>query len=176
MATHSETKILGANAEYHIREGEVASGETIYPGMLVEETGTISGGAGEPTPTVQRVDTVEQTETVVLVALTPDTPPHANDADIPRQHEYDAGEHIEYARVWAGDIQNLLLANGGDLGSSSDADISYDDALAPNDDGAVLQSGTVDATLFRSREAVDNSAGSGSEGPGDMARIRAEVL
>jgi len=45
-----------------------------------------------------------------------------------------------------------------------------------NDDGAVLQSGTVDATLFRSREAVDNSTGSGSEGPGDMARIRAEVL
>jgi len=176
MATHSETKILGSNAEYHIREGEVASGETIYPGMLVEETGTISGGAGEPTPTVQRVDTVEQTETVVLVALTPDTPPHANDADVPRQHEYDAGEHIEYARVWAGDIQNLLLANGNDLAVGADANISYDNPLAPNDDGAVLQSGTVDATLFRAREAVDNSTGSGSEGPGDMARIRAEVL
>jgi hypothetical protein len=176
MATHSETKILGSNAEYNHKEGEVGSGETIYPGMLVEETGTISGGAGEPTPTVQRIDTVEQAESVVLVALTPDTPPHANDADIPRQHEYDAGEHIEYAKVYSGEVQNLLLANGGDLGSASDADISYDAPLAPNDDGAVLQSGTNDATLFRSREVVDNSGGSGSEGPGDMARIRAEVL
>jgi len=171
----SDVKILGKNAEHHRREGEVASGETIYPGMLLEETGTTST-AGADTPTVQRVDTVEQTETVVLVALTPRTPPHANDSDEPRQHEYDAGEHIPYARVYAGQIQNLLLANGNDLTTAAEANVSYDTVLATNDDGAVKESTTTDATLFRAREGVDNSSGGGSEGPGDMKRIRAEVL
>jgi hypothetical protein len=171
----SESCILGKNAQYVTQEGEVASGETIYPGMLVEKTGTTST-AGADTPTVQAVDTVEQTETVLLVALTPDTPPHANDSDIPIQHEYDAGEHIEFAQVFAGEIQNLLLANGNDLTTASEANISYDNPLAPNDDGAVKESTTTDATLFRAREGVDNSGGSGSQGPGDMKRIRAEVL
>jgi len=171
----SETRVLGKQAEYHVREGEVASGETIYPGMLVEETGT-TASAGADTPTVQAVDTVDQADTIVLVALPPDTPPHANDSDIPRQHEYDAGEHIEYARVYAGQVQNLLLANGGDLASDSDANVSYDDVLGANDDGAVKNTTATDAALFRAREAVDNSGGSGSEGPGDMKRITGEVL
>jgi len=171
----SETHILGKNAEYYCKEGEVASGETIYPGMLVEETGTTTS-AGADTPTVQAVDTIDQANTVVYVATTPDTPPHANDSDIPRQHEYDAGEHIEYARVYAGEIQGLLLANGGDLAADADANVSYDDVLGANDDGAVKNTSATDAGLFRAREAVDNSGGSGTEGPGDMARIRAEVL
>jgi hypothetical protein len=171
----SETRVLGKNAQYNTLEGEVASGETIYPGMLVEETGTTSS-AGADTPTVKPVATVEKTNAVVLIALPPDTPPHANDSDLPRQHEYDAGEHIEYARVYAGRVQGALLANGNDLATASEANISYDNPLAPNDDGSLKESTTGDATLARAREAVDNSGGSGSEGPGDMARIDMEVL
>ncbi|MFC6975812.1 hypothetical protein ACFQL1_15870 [Halomicroarcula sp. GCM10025709] len=175
MSTHSETLILGKNAQYTCLEGEVASGATVFPGMLVEETGT-TPTTGEDTPTVQPVSTVEDAHSPVLVALTPDTPPHANDADIPRQHEYDAGEHIEYAQVYAGEIQNLLVANGADLATASEANISYDDALATNDDGAVKNATGTDDGILRAREAVDNSGGSGSDGPGDMARIRGLVI
>jgi len=177
MSTHSETTILGKNCDVEYREGEVASGATVYPGMVLEETGTTSSGAGEPTPTVQPISTVEKADESFRVALTPAAPPHANDADIPRQHEYDAGEHIQYAVVEPGsEVQNALLANGNDLATASEANVSYDDVLAPNDDGAVKTATSTDAGFARAREAVDNSGGSGTEGPGDMARLRVEVI
>lgn len=172
----SRSRVLGKNAEYYIVEGEVASGETIYPGMLVETTGTVST-AGADTPTFQVVDTIEQVNSMPYFATVPDTPPHANDSDDPVQHEYDAGEHIEVARVYAGEVQGALLANGNDLSSSSEANVSYDNVIASNDDGAIKQSSSAaDATFARAREAVDNQSGGGSDGPGDMKRIRIEVL
>lgn len=172
----SETRILGKNAEYTVEEGEVASGATVYPGMVLEKTGTTTT-AGADTPTVQPVGTIEKTHESFRVALPPDTPPHANDADIPRQHEYDAGEHIEFAVVQpGGQVQNALLANGVDLTTASEATIAYDDALATNDDGALKNATGSDDALCRAREAVDNSGGSGSEGPGDMSRITVEVI
>jgi hypothetical protein len=173
----SETRILGKNSDEVVyREGEVASGATVYPGMVIEETGTTST-AGEDTPTVQPVGTIEKTHENLRVALTPSSPPHANDADIPRQHEYDAGEHIQYAIVPSGvRVQNALLANGNDLTTASEANVSYDDALATNDDGSLKNATSSDDALCRAREAVDNSGGSGTEGPGDMARIDVEAI
>lgn len=171
----SETRVLGKNAQYITLEGEVASGETLYPGMVVEERGTTST-AGADTPTIGVIDTIEKTHEVFRVVLPPDTPPHANDSDIPRQHEYDAGEHVEYAIVYAGRVQNALLANGNDLATASEANVSFDDALASNDDGALKNATGTDDAVARAREAVDNSGGGGSEGPGDMKRIDLEVL
>lgn len=171
----SRTLILGKNAEYTYKEGEVASGETVYPGMVVEETGTTSS-AGSDTPTVRPVNSVEKIGENFRVALTPDAPPHANDSDDPVQHEYDAGEHIQYATVYAGRVQGALLANGNDLSTASEANVSYDDLLGTNDDGALQITSAGGSGLARAREAVDNSSGSGSDGPGDMARIEVEVV
>lgn len=172
----SDTRILGKNADYTTEEGEVASGATIYPGMVVELTGTTTT-AGADTPLVQPVGTIEKTHENLRVALTPDTPPHANDADIPRQHEYDAGEHVEFAVVKSGSrVQNALLANGADLATASEATAAFDDALATNDDGSLKTATGADDALCRARQAVDNSTGTGSDGPGDMARIVVEAI
>lgn len=172
----SDSLILGKNAEYVTKEGEVASGETVYPGMVVEETGTYSGGAGAGTPLVRPVNSVEKIGENFRVALTPDTPPHANDADLPIEHEYDAGEHVEYATVYAGRVQNAILADGGVLGSASDANVSYDDLLATNDDGTLQITTAGGSGLARAREAVDNSTGGGGQGGVDGARIDVEVV
>lgn len=175
----SRSRILGKNTRGRavVLEGEVASGETIYPGMVVEETGTTST-AGADTPTVRPVNTIEKSHENLRVALVPDTPPHTNDTDDPVQHEYDAGEHVEYAVVPSGGrVQNLLLADGADLGTSSEANISYDDALATNDDGGVKNATGTDDGLARAREAVDNSSSGGSDGPdGNFDRIDAEAI
>jgi hypothetical protein len=171
----SETRILGKNAEYTCLEGEVASGETVYPGMVIEETGT-TASAGADTPTVRPVNSIEKIGESMRVALTPDTPPHANDADIPREHEYDAGEHVEYAVVYAGQVQNALLADGGVLETATDADVSYDDALGTNDDGTLQITTAAGSILCRAREAVDNETGGGGEGGVDAARITVEVV
>ncbi|UBF23366.1 capsid stabilizing protein [Haloarcula tailed virus 3] len=171
----SNTKILGKNAEYTYKEGEVASGATVYPGMVVEETGTITDGAGEPTPLVQPVSSVEKIGENFRVALTPRSPPHANDADVPIEHEYDAGEHVQYATVYAGRVQNAILADGGVLASSSDANVSYDDALGTNDDGTLQITTAGGSVLCRAREGVDNSTGGGGAGGVDGARIDVEV-
>lgn len=172
----SDTRILGKNAKYVTLEGKVASGKTIYPGMIIEETGTYTGGAGAPTPLVQPVSTQDKVGENFRVALPPDTPPHNDDADLPRQHEYTEDEHIEYAVVYAGRVQNALLANGSDTDATSDANIDYDERLGTFSDGSLQLTSTAGATLARAREDVDNSGGSGTEGVGDMARIDVEVV
>jgi hypothetical protein len=173
----SETKILGKDAEFVTKEGEVASGSTIYPGMVLEETGTVSGGAGAATPTVQPVSSIEKIGESFRVALVPDTPPHANDSDVPIEHEYDAGEHVEYAVVQPGSrVQNALLADGGVLASSSDANVSYDNALGTNDDGTLQITTAAGSVLARAREAQDNSTGGGGAAGVDAQRIDVEVV
>jgi len=171
----SDSLVLGKNAEYVTKEGEVASGETVYPGMIVEETGTTTS-AGADTPTVRPVNSIEKIGENFRVALTPDTPPHANDADVPIEHEYDAGEHVEYATVYAGRVQNAILADGGVLGASSDANVSYDALLGTNDDGTLQITTAAGSGLARAREAVDNSSGGGGQGNVDGARIDVEVV
>jgi len=108
--THSDVEIIG-NGEYDYKEGVVATGATVYPGMIVEITGENSDY--EETPQVQPVSSVEKIGENFRVALTPDTPPKGDDTDIPRQHEYTEGEHIQFAVVQSGAIvQNALLADG----------------------------------------------------------------
>lgn len=172
----SDTLILGKNAEYVTLEGEVASGNTIYPGMILEETGTTST-AGADTPLVRPVQSVEKEDDSFRVALPPDTPPHANDADLPIEHEYDAGEHVEYAVVLPGGrVQNAILADGGVLAAAADADVSYDDRLGTNDDGTLQITSSSGTGICRAREAVDNSGGGGGQGGVDGARIDVEVV
>ncbi len=172
--THSDVEIIG-NGEYDYKEGVVATGATVYPGMIVEITGENSDY--EETPQVQPVSSVEKIGENFRVALTPDTPPKGDDTDIPRQHEYTEGEHIQFAVVQSGAIvQNALLADGNNLATASDATISYDDALGTNDDGSLQLTTAGGSVLCRAREAVDNSGGSASEGAGSMARINVEVV
>lgn len=175
--THSDTKILGEtdNSMYEYEEGEVASGETIYPGMLVEKTG--ENNDYEETPFIQPVSSLDKVGDNFMVALEPSVPPRGDDADIPREHEYDAGEVIQFAVCQPGcEVQNALLADGGVLVSSGDANVSYDDRLGSNDDGTLKNTTTAGATLARAREAVDNSTGGGGEGGVDAARINVEVV
>lgn len=173
----SDTLILGKNAEYVTLEGEVASGTTVYPGMILEENGTVAS-AGDDTPTVQPVQTADEVGRVFRVALTPDTPPHANDSDKPIEHEYDAGEHVEYAVVYAGRIQNALLAAATNNNSTGDSKVdSYDDPLTTNDDGALAQHSKAGAIVARARESsVDNSGNAGDQAGIQALRIDVEVM
>lgn len=172
--THSDVEIIG-NGEYEYEEGVVASGATVYPGMIVEVTGENSDY--EETPQVQPVSSVEKIGENFRVALTPDTPPKGNDTDIPRNHEYTAGESIQYAVVQDGAIvQNALVADGTGLATASDATIAYDDALGTNDDGSLQLTTAAGSILCRAREAVDNSTGNGSEATGSLKRINIEVV
>lgn len=170
----SRTLIIGnANGDdVPYKEGEVASGETVYPGMLLEQTGENARGE----PLLAPVSSVDK-DTSVRLALTPESPPKNTDADIPREHEYTAGEHIQYQVLRPGDVvQNGLLADGGVLSSASDADVSIGDGLGTNDDGTMKATTTAGAILAEATEAVDNSTGGGGEGGVDAARIAYEVV
>ncbi len=118
----SRASIEGAQfGEEAYKEGEVASGATIYPGMVLEITGT----NGDGDPLLAPVSTVDKPDAAVRVALTPTAPPKGNDADEPREHEYSAGEVVQYQVFRSGDtIQNGLLADGTALATSSNATVS----------------------------------------------------
>lgn len=175
--THSSTEILGEtdNSLFEYEEGEVASGATIYPGMILEKTGENSDY--EETPILQPVSSIEKIGENFMVAETPKVPPRGDDTDIPREHEYTEGEVVQFAVCQPGaEVQNALLADGGVLASATDADISYDDALGSNDDGTLQLTTAAGSVLARAREAVDNSGGGGGEGGVDAARINVEVV
>jgi len=150
-------------------EGEVASGETITPGMVVEQTGLNSNDE----PLVAPVDAVEKTDAEVLVALVPSAPPKTTDSDEPINHEYDAGENVQLRVFRSGDtIQNLLLAAGGDLAAAADANVSPGDTLGTNDDGSVKVTTTAAAGIAAASDDVDNSGASS----GDQDRVNARVI
>lgn len=175
-STHSDNKVV-ASGPYEYEEAEVASGNTVYPGMIVERTGENSDY--EETPTVQPVGTADKLGAEFLVVLTPESPPRGSDTDIPREHEYDAGENIQIAVCQPGcKVQNLLLADGNSLTGGGSANVSYDDPLVSHDDGAVKSQSTAGAIFARVTEngGFDNSTGSASEGAGSMARINAVVV
>ena len=170
----SRTLIIGHDYgdDVPYKEGEVASGATVYPGMILEQTGVNNDGD----PLLQPVSSVEKLGAPVRIALSPESPPKNTDADIPRQHEYAAGEHVQYQVMRPGDeVQNALLADGGVLASASDADVSIGDGLGTNDDGTVKVSTTAGSIFAEAIEAVDNSTGGGGEGGVDAARISFEV-
>lgn len=168
----SYTEII-ANGEYEYKEGQVASGATVYPGMVLEVTGETSDGE----KIVQPVSSVEKIGESFRVALTPESPPKGDDADLPRNHEYSAGENLQFAVCQPGcEVQNALVADGSGLASSSDATVSEDDALGSNDDGSLQVTTAAGSVLCRAREAVDNSTGSGSEATGTLKRIHVEVV
>jgi hypothetical protein len=154
-------KVYGNDTAY--KEGEVASGETIYPGMLVE----VTGDNGDGDPTLQPCQNVDA-EIPVRVVLTPESPPKGNDSDIPIEHEYSAGENVQYYVARPGDeIQNALLANGENVGG-------LPQALGANNDGSLATTTTNGATLARALEDVDNSGG-GDQAGISAARIDVEV-
>ncbi len=141
-------------------EGEVASGATVTPGMILEQTG--QNGDGDPL--VAPVSSVDETDPEVLVALVPDAPPKGDDSDIPINHEYSAGENIQMRVFRPGDtIQNAVLAAGSDLASSSDATVTYGDKVGTNDDGSVKATTTAAAALATVDDDVDNSGAASGE-------------
>lgn len=159
----SNTKVIG-HGEYEYKEGEVASGNTVYPGMLLEYTGTNSDGD----PTVKPVDSADY-DGPVRVALTPESPPKGADADVPIEHEYSAGQNVQYAICYPGTvIQNALLANTTDTGAMPSQ-------LGSSTDGSFTTTSTTGATLAVALEDVDNSGGS-DQGGISAARIRVEVV
>lgn len=173
-STHSDVKILGSG-DYHYTEAEVASGQTIYPGMVVEVTGYKSDYV--ETPLVQPVSSVEKIGENFRVATEPDTPPRGADADLPRNHEYGAGENVEIAVCYPGAIvQNALVADGTTLTTAADATVGVDDALGSNDDGSLQVTTAAGSVLCRARESVDNSTGNGTEATGTLKRINIEVV
>lgn len=176
--THSDTKILGEtdSSLYEYEEAVVASGSTIYPGMVVEKTGENSDH--EETPIVQPVGTADKLGENVMIALEPDAPPRGADSDLPREHEYDAGESIQIAVCQPGcEVQNALLAAATNNSSSGDSTIgAYDDPLTTNDDGGLAQASVAGAIMARARETADNSGNAGSEGGIQGIRINVEVV
>jgi hypothetical protein len=155
-------KAYGSDTAY--KEGEVASGNTIYPGMLLE----VTGDNGDGDPTLAPVSTVDA-EVPFRVALVPESPPKGNDSDDPIEHEYSAGENVQYYVARAGDeIQNALLGNGENVSG-------LPQALGANSDGSLATTTTNGATLARALEDIDNSGGS-DQGGISAARIDVEVV
>lgn len=157
------------------KEGEVAGGATVYPGMLIEVTGTNSNGE----PLVQPKSTEDDGDAAVRIALTPESPPKTSSADndIPREHEYTAGEHIQFQVFRPGDeIQNGLLADGTAITTAANANVSVGDKLVTYSDGSVRTGGTAGNAIAEATEAVDNSGGSGTEGGISAARLAFEVI
>lgn len=175
--THSDSKILSEtdSSLYEYEEAEVASGKTIYPGMVVEKTGENSDY--EETPTVQPVATADKLGENFMIALTPRAPPRGSDSDKPIEHEYDAGESVQIAICQPGcDVQNAILAAGNNLTGGGSADLSYDDPIVTNDDGGVKSQSTAGAIFARAREAVDNSGAGSDQGGISGARLNLEVV
>jgi hypothetical protein len=157
------------------KEGEVASGATIYPGMLLEVTGENSDGE----PLLQPKSTDDDGDAAVRVALTPESPPKtaSADSDVPREHEYDAGESVQYQVFRPGDeIQNGLLADGTALTTASNATVAIGDKLVTYSDGSVRTGGTAGNAIAEATEAVDNSGGGGTEGGISAKRVAFEVI
>ena len=170
--TRSRTEIIG-NGEYEYKEGQVASGKTVYPGMVLEETGKTSGGES----IVQPVSSVEKIGESFRVALTPESPPKGDDTDLPRNHEYEAGENVQFAVCQPGTVvQNALVADGTGITTAADATVTYDNALGANSDGSLQKTTAAGSVLCRAREAVDNSTGNGTEATGSLKRITIEVV
>jgi hypothetical protein len=170
----SKTKIIGKQYGSDVYgEGVVATGATVYPGMVLEKTGENADGE----PIVQPVSTTDKLGESVRVALTPESPPHATDADIPREHEYTEGRNVQFQVLRSGDtVQNGLLADGTTLGVAADATVSYGEALGTSDDGTLKATATAGAIIARALEAVDNSTGDGTEGGVSAKRIAFEVV
>jgi hypothetical protein len=173
----SRTLVVGRDYgdDVPYKEGEVASGATIYPGMFLEVTGENSDGE----PLLQPKSTDDDGDAAVRVALTPESPPKTTsaDSDVPREHEYNAGENVQYQVLRPGDeVQNGLLADGTSTPATSDADVSIGDKLVCFSDGSVRAGGTGGNAIAEATEAVDNSGGSGTEGGISAARISFEVI
>lgn len=160
----SNKKVMGTGPEtYEYKEGEVASGNTIYPGMALEYSGTNSDGD----PLLIPVDSADY-DGPLRVALSPESPPKGADSDVPIEHEYSAGENVQYAIPYPGAVvQNGLLADGTDTGA-------LPTQLGTSTDGSLTTTSTAGAVLANALEDVNNTSGS-DQGGISAARIRYEV-
>jgi len=145
------------------KEGKKA-GTNVTPGM-----GVVYDANGDLVP----VGTVEPTGVPARFAIEPqvsDTTGRTNPVDD------DYTETDEIVRFFVGrpgdELENALLAAGGDLATASEANISVGDRLAFNDDGTLKEATVAGAEVAVALEAVDNSGASS----GDFARIQVEVL
>jgi hypothetical protein len=148
---------------------EYEAAGTITPGEGIEISGIDSGNLQ-----VQPVSSVEPTGASARFAVEQSRPPRAEPGDTsPIDQDYESGENVE-ARVFDSgeEVENALLAAGGDLGTSSEADVSVGDKLAFNDDGTLKEATTAGAEVAVALEANNNSGASA----GNPVRIRVEVI
>lgn len=145
------------------KEGEKAATD-ITPGMGLEYDSN-----GDLIP----VDSVEPTGATARVAVTPivsDTTGRSNPID---DAYTETDQVVHYFNFRAGDeLENALLAAGGDLATASEATVSPGDKLAFNDDGTLKEATVAGAEVAVALESVDNSGAAS----GDFARISVEVL
>lgn len=151
-----------------IAKKEAQADGQVEPGRLLDVTG------GDPT-TVAEYDEDEPTGEAFRIAMEPQIPKDASTDPI--DETYSDGDHCHYRVGRSGDtFDNARLAAGGDLASSSDANISAGDKLAitnENSETGVLKAASTNgAEVAIALEAVDNSSASA----GDVARIHVEVL
>lgn len=136
----------------------------ITPGMGVEYDAN-----GDLIP----VDSIEPTGATARFAVTPivsDTTGRTNPID----DDYtETDEVVSYFNFRSGDeLENALLAAGGDLTTASEATITTGDKLAFNDDGTLKEATVAGAEVAVALEDVDNSGAA----TGEFARINVEVL
>jgi len=150
------------------KEGEAASDLT--PGELLVRTGTNSAGE----PKYDSVSTVDALDPQAQFAQVPSTPPQRDGTTTdPVDQTISSGNLVEVRVYRSGDtVKGALLAAGGDLASSSNANVSVGDTLGANDDGALKATSTGGAGVATANEAIDNSGASA----GDRVRIDVEVL
>lgn len=158
------TEVFGKKYYDGAYKEEQKAGTDITPGMGVEYDSN-----GDLIP----VDSIEPTGATARFAIEPqvsDTTGRSNPID----DDYtESNEQVRYFVGRPGDeVEEALLAAGGDLATSSEANITTGDKLAFNDDGSLKEATTAGAEVAVALEDVDNSGASS----GSLARISVEVL
>lgn len=158
MANNPHTILL------HGRDDDVTRGVangTITPGDAVQYSGTEASGELQFT----RLNTDDAVDPLVAV----------ESADTGRgiDQDYSDGDYMEARAPLPGERFYMRLIAGGDATSSTDANVSVGDLLAPSGTAGTLEvAGTGSNASFQAVEAVDNS-GAGS---GNHVRIKVEAL
>jgi len=150
------------------KEGE--AGSDLTPGELLVQTGTNAQGEA----IYDSVSTVDKLDPQAQFAQVPSTPPQRDGSGTdPVDQTIDSGTLVEVRVFRSGDtVKGALLAAGGDLASSGDANVSAGDTLGSNDDGSLKATSTGGAGVAVANESIDNSGAAA----GERARIDVEVL
>lgn len=160
---------FGGTPEYETYDAEVASGETVTPGHLLEVTAVDDDG----TLTVKPHSADGEAPQVPLFAdIVPYSGDQEDDSVDPVDDDYAAGDYVKVIGANRYNRVNAVLAAGADLVDSGDATVTDYTGLTSAGDGTLRTTATTSGTTFcHGREAVDNSGASA----GEVARLIVEV-